>query len=141
MNIQPPPELFTHNYIIPIFVAFGIILLFSLVKEPYRQTINALIIASAGAIYVHNGLGPIEFILMPTLIFCAYKGLTNYKFVALGWFIHTAWDLLHHFTRNPVLPYMPSSAMECAITDPIIAIWFYYGAPSVFTLFKEKSIT
>ena len=35
----------------------------------------------------------------------------------------------------------PSSAMECAITDPIIAIWFYYGAPSVFTLFKDKSIT
>lgn len=139
MQFNSVPELTTANYLIPILVAFSIILIFSFVKEPYRKTINALIIASAGATYFNNGLGYFEYPFVILLLFCAYKGLTNYKFIALGWILHTLWDLAHHYTGNPMLSVMPTSSWECAINDAILAVWFFYGAPSLFNIFNKNN--
>ena len=43
-----------------------------------------------------------------------------------------AWDLVHHFYGNPIVPSLPASPAGCAITDTLLAIWFFAGAPSVF---------
>lgn len=116
------------------------ITIFSFVKEPIRQKINALIIAGAGGVYWSSGLGVGEFPLGIIMVTLAYKGLTNYKYLALGWMIHTVYDLLHHFYANPIVPMAPSSSAGCAICDPLLAIWLFYQAPSVFKLFNSKSM-
>lgn len=112
---------------------------FSLVREPYRKTINALIIAGAGGVYWSAGLGPLEFVFGPIMFFFAYKGLTDYRYIAMGWLCHTAWDLVHHLYANPIVPFVSSSSAGCAICDPILALWFFLGAPSVFKLFPKQA--
>ena len=122
-----------------VLIAGVYISIFSLVKEPARQKINALIIAGAGATYWSSGLGFYEFPLGVIMITLAYKGLTNYKYLALGWMVHTVYDLLHHFYANPIIPMESSSSAGCAICDPILAVWLFFGAPSIFTLFKQST--
>ena len=74
------------------FVAAGIaviyMLIFSRVKEPDRQKINALIIAGAGAAYLRGGFGAAEFAFCGMMTVIAFKGTTNYRFIALGWLLH-----------------------------------------------------
>lgn len=112
--------------------------IFSLVKEPQRQIINALIIVGAGAVYWSGGLGFYEFPLGVIMIFLAYKGLKNYKYLALGWMVHTVYDLLHHIYGSPIVPMESSSSAGCAICDPILALWLFNGAPNVFQFFHRK---
>lgn len=142
----------THNHIVPeftsvgavaaIMIAFVFIGVMSLVKEPYRQKINALLIAGAGAVYWSGGLGIWEFAFSSVMLFVAYKGLKNYHFIGIGWLLHTGWDILHHFYADPIVYFEPSSSAGCAICDPILAIWFFFGAPSIWTIFrKQKTIT
>lgn len=120
-----------------VVIAALYISIFSLVKEPYRQKINALIIAGAGATYWSSGLGFYEFPLGVIMIILAYKGLSNYKYLAAGWMLHTVYDLLHHFYANPIVPMEPSSSAGCAICDPILAVWLFLGAPSIFVIIKK----
>jgi hypothetical protein len=55
-----------------------------------------------------------------------------------GWFLHTGWDVLHHLYGNPIVLCVPDSSLGCAITDPVIALWCFVGAPSVHDLFRGK---
>jgi hypothetical protein len=71
------------------------------------------------------------------MIYLAYKGLKDYKFLALGWMIHTIYDILHHLYGNAIVPMASSSSAGCAICDPILAVWLYMGAPGVFGVFKK----
>jgi hypothetical protein len=52
--------------------------------------------------------------------------------------LHTCWDIVHHFYGNPIDPSVPYSTNVCAFFDPMIAAWFYFGAPSVFDIVKNK---
>lgn len=122
-----------------VMVAVVYIISFSLVKEPYRKTINALIIAGAGGVYWSGGLGAWEFPFGPLMFFLAYKGLTDYKYIAIGWLCHTGWDVVHHFYANPIVPFVSSSSAGCAICDPLLALWFFFNAPSVFRLFRVQN--
>jgi hypothetical protein len=89
----------THNHIVPdftinvalaaILIAFVFITLMSFVKEPYRQKINALLIAGAGAVYWSGGLGVWEFVFGSLMLFVAYKGL---KTLLLYWY----WLVIAH---------------------------------------------
>jgi Family of unknown function (DUF6010) len=118
----------------PVFIA-----LMSLLKEPFRQKINAGIIAVAGGAYINGGLGQLDQIFNVVLVVIAYKGLANYKFIALGWVLHACWDVVHHFYGNPIDPSIPYSTNVCAIFDPLIAIWFFYNAPSIFDFLRAKT--
>ncbi|MCY1537705.1 hypothetical protein D9M68_732130 [compost metagenome] len=114
----------------------------SLVEEPHRQRINAIIIAGAGAVYWSGGLGIWEFVFGSVMLFIAFKGLKHYYFIGIGWLLHTGWDILHHLYANPIVYIEPSSSAGCAICDPILAIWFFFGAPSIWNLFrKQKTIS
>jgi hypothetical protein len=124
-----------------VIIAGLYITIFSLVKEPSRQIINALIIAGAGATYWSGGLGFYEFPLGVIMIYLAFKGLKDYRFLALGWLVHTAYDILHHLYGNPILPMSSSSSAGCAICDPILALWLFMGAPSSLEWFRRAKVS
>lgn len=123
-------------------VAAGIgiicIFLISLIREPHRQKISALSIAGAGAIYWSGGLGYAEYIFGSIMLFIAFKGLTNYTYIGIGWLLHTCWDILHHLYGDPIIVFSPSSSAGCAVCDPVLAIWYLFKAPSVYVLLKTS---
>jgi hypothetical protein len=138
MDTHIIPEFGVVNAIAAVGIAFVYILIFSLVKEPNRQTINALIIASAGAVYWSGGLGVWEFPFGILMIFIAFKGLKNYTFIGIGWLLHTGWDIVHHLYANPIVSLSPSSSAGCAVCDTLLAIWFFFQAPSIVDLVRKK---
>lgn len=138
MHTQIIPDFTFANFMLasilsPIFIA-----IMSLIKEPFRQKINAGLIAVAGGAYINAGLMPFDQIFNILLVFIAYKGLQNYKFIALGWMLHTCWDIVHHFYGQPIDFSVPDSTNVCAFFDPMVAVWFYMGAPSIFDVVKKK---
>lgn len=131
------PEFTFINAIAAVLIAFVFITIMSLVKEPSRQKINAIIIAGAGGVYWSGGLGVWEFVFGSLMLFVAFKGLKHYYFIGIAWLLHTIWDILHHLYGNPIVYLEPSSSAGCAVCDPILALWFFFGAPSVFDFFKK----
>lgn len=128
------PSFHTPDAILAVAIAIAGIILSSLIKEPYRRTVMAFVLAGAGAAYLSGGgLGKWEFAGL-AITYCSYKGLHSYRFIGLGWILHAVWDLVHHYYGNPLLPFMPTSSAGCAITDAILAVWFFANAPSVFDL-------
>jgi hypothetical protein len=68
------------------------------------------------------------------MVFVAYRALTSYTFVGIGWLLHTCWDIVHHIKGAPILPELSHSSLGCAICDPVIALWAFGGGPSVQSL-------
>jgi Family of unknown function (DUF6010) len=135
---QIVPDFSFDNFILAFILSPIFIIAMSILKEPFRQKINAGLIAVAGGAYINAGIMPYDQIFNVLLVFIAYKGLKNYKFIALGWMIHTCWDIVHHFYGNPIDPTIPESTNVCAFFDSMIALWFFFGAPSVFDILKKK---
>lgn len=121
-------------------IAFIYIALSSLGEETNRQKVSAIIVAGAGAVYWSGGLGIWEFVFGTIMLFVAYKGLTHYYFIGIGWLLHTGWDIVHHLYGNPIVVFDPLSSAGCAVCDPILAIWFFFKAPSVFKIFKKSTL-
>lgn len=134
-----PREVTPFTVLAAILIAGIFILIMSWVKEPLRQKINAIILAGAGGVYWSGGLGVWEFLFGTLLLWIAFKGLSSYTFIGIGWLLHTGWDLVHHFYGDPIVFLEPSSSAGCAICDPIISIWFLLGAPDVFQYFKKSN--
>jgi hypothetical protein len=107
---------------------------FSLLREPMRHKLSAIMIAGAGAAYLSGGLGAWEFVACAAFTAVAYKGLDDYRFIGLGWVMHTCWDLVHHFHGHPIIPIAPDSSAGCAICDLLLAAWYFLGARSIFGL-------
>ena len=125
----------------PVVVATLFIIATSAFKEPQRRHFNAIMIAGAGAAYLNGGLGVWEFAFTALVTYCAYKGLHAYRFIGLGWLLHTGWDVMHHLYGNPIVPFVPTSSLGCAICDPMIAAWCFAGAPSVYGLGTRSTRT
>lgn len=137
MNASLVPQFTAINALSAAGIAIVYILLSSLVKEPYRQRLSAIILAGAGAAYLSGGFGVWEFAFCTLMTFMAYRGLQNYSYIGVGWLLHTTWDVLHHLYGDPIVPFAPLSSAGCAICDSIMAIWFFYDAPSVFAWFQR----
>jgi hypothetical protein len=133
------PDFTSINAIAAVAIALIYIIIFSLVKEPNRQIINALIIAGAGAVYWSGGLGVWEFPFGVIMVFLAFKGLKNYNYIGIAWLFHTSWDIVHHLYANPIVALSPSSSAGCAVCDTILALWFFYKAPNIFELLHKKN--
>ena len=123
----------------PIGVALVYISLSSLLREPGRRNFNAILVAGAGAAYLNGGFGVWEFVFTAAVTYCAYRGLSSYGFIGVGWLLHTGWDALHHLYGNPIVPFAPESSLGCAICDPVIALWLFAGAPSVYDLLRRRA--
>ena len=120
----------------PVIFAFIAIALVSLIKEPARQKFMALMIAGAGAAYLSGGFGLWEMAFNALMSVVAFYGLRSYRYIGIGWLLHTGWDILHHLYGNPILPFSPTSSLGCTIFDPVIAAWFFAGAPSVWEMLR-----
>lgn len=133
------PEFSLTATFVAVLIAIVFITIMSFVKEPNRQKLNAIIIAGAGSVYWSGGLGVWEFIFGSLMLFVAYKGLKHYYFIGIGWLLHTGWDILHHLYASPIIPFDPLSSAGCAVCDPILAIWFFFGAPTIWNVFKKQN--
>jgi hypothetical protein len=135
MPIQSRPEITMIELISPLVVALIFITLCSLFKEPNRRNFSALLIAGAGAAYLNGGLLGWEFVFCNVMTGVAYFGLKDYRLIGIGWLLHTAWDTVHHLYGTPIVPFAPLSSFGCMICDPVLALWYFRGAPSIFTWF------
>lgn len=123
------------SIVAPVVVGLLYVALASLLPEPARQRVNALMVAGAGAAYISGGsLGLWELAFTAVMTFCAYRGLTNYTWLGVGWLLHTAWDVVHHLRGAPIIPELAHSSFGCAICDPVIAVWLFLRAPSIYDL-------
>lgn len=104
------------SWLDPVLIGLLYITLSSLFKEPARQKFNAVMVA--GAAYLNGGFGPWEFAFTTVLTFCAYHGLRDYRFIGVGWLLHTCWDFAHYLYGNPIVPFVETSSFGCAICDP-----------------------
>ena len=127
VNLATIVEVFT-----PIVIALVFIALTSLIREPQRRDFNAIVVAGAGAAYLGAGLGVWEFLYTSVATYLAYRGLRSYTFIGIAWLVHSGWDVMHHFYGNPIVPFVAKSSLGCAICDPVIALWCFVGAPSMF---------
>jgi MFS family permease len=104
----------------------------SFVPERHRRSFNALMIAGAGAAYLSGGaFGPVELVFTTVMTVVAFRGLGSWRWIGVGWLLHTAWDVAHHLRGEPLLPFAHDSSFGCAICDPVIALWCFAGGPSV----------
>jgi len=129
------------DVVAPVVVAILFIVATSAFKEPQRRNFNAIMIAGAGAAYLNGGLGIWEFAFTAVVTYCVYRGLNSYGFIGLGWFLYTGWDVMHHLYGNPIVPFVPTSSLGCAICDLIIAVWCFAGASSVYGLTSKRKRT
>lgn len=140
MTIHIRPAIDFVDVVAPIAIAILFITAASLFKEPNRRNFMAIMMAGAGAAYLNGGLGKWEFVFTAIVTYCAYKGLRSYGFIGVGWILHAAWDVVHHLYGTPIVPFVALSSFGCAICDPVIAIWCFLGAPSVFELVRGQKI-
>jgi len=126
------------DVVAPTVVALLFIVVTSAFKEPQRRNFMAIMIAGAGAAYLNGGFGVWEFVFTAVVAYSAYRGLASYRFIGIGWLLHTAWDVMHHLYGNPIVPFVPTSSLGCAICDPVIAAWCFAGAPSVYDLGRSR---
>jgi Family of unknown function (DUF6010) len=136
--IQKTQSLGAMSYIAPILIGLLYITLSSLIPEPGRRKFNAVMIAGAGAAYLSGGLGGWEFAFTSLLTYVAYRGLEDYRFIGIGWLLHTVWDFVHYLYGNPIVPFEATSSFGCAICDPVIALWCFAGAPSIIGLLRAR---
>ena len=139
MQIQTTPAIQFVGVVMPIVIALLFIAAASALREPSRQKFMAIMMAGAGSAYLNGGLGIWEFAFTAVVTYCAYRGLTSYRWIGLGWILHSGWDVMHHLYGTPIIPFYATSSLGCAICDPVIAVWCFMGAPSVYGV-KDATI-
>lgn len=140
MQIHSTPQHHVFDLIAPVIVALVYICACSFFKEPNRRHFNAIMIAGAGAAYLNGGFGIWEFAFTAVVTYLAYGGLRSYRFIGVGWLLHTGWDVMHHLYGNPIVPFSPTSSLGCAICDPVIALWCFAGGPSAFDSIRHRAL-
>ena len=117
--------------VMPVVFAIVFVLISSLIPEPARRRFHAILVAGAGAAYLNGGFGGWELAYTAAATYVAYRGLDSHRFIGLAWLMHSGWDLAHHAANRGILDFVPDSSLGCAISDPLIALWFLAGAPSL----------
>ena len=92
---QPPP-LALMDYVGPAVGAVVFVFMMSLVREPTRRTLNALVVAGACGVYLNGGFGPWELLFPLIAMPVAYRGLSSHRSIGVAWLLHADWDLPHH---------------------------------------------
>ena len=132
--MHTPPPLLVIDYVGPVVAAGVFVFLMSLVKEPARRTVNAIIVAGATGAYLSGGGFGVWEVAYPLVAMpFVYLGLRSHRFIGTAWLMHSCWDIAHHLWGNAIWPFMPTSSFGCMIFDAAIAVWFLAGAPSPWT--------
>jgi hypothetical protein len=127
-----PPPLHLPDLLGPAAGALAFVAIMSLIKEPVRRKLNAVLVAGASGVYLSGGFGPWELVYPALLTVVVYRAFDSHRAIGLAWLLHSAWDTAHHLWGNPLWPFMPTSSFGCMLFDALIAIWFLAGAPSIF---------
>lgn len=122
----------------PIGQSLIFVFLISIIREPYRQRLMAIMLALAGGVYMNNAYQLMPGIFALVMACFSFLGLNNYKFIGIGWLLHSAYDWVHYSNGFPMINDVPGSAFGCAIFDIGIAIYFFFNAPNLFSIFKSK---
>jgi hypothetical protein len=128
------PVLHIADAVGPLLGAAAFVAVMSLVREPARHNLNALLVAGSTLAYLSGGFGVWELVYPAVATPVAYLALRSYRFVGIGWLMHAASDILHHLFGNPIWPFMPTSSFGCLVFDSAIAVWFFAGAPTLVRL-------
>ena len=132
MSPQSQLELTATILLSPLLVSTAFIALCSFIPESARQRFGAIFLAGAGAAYLSGGFGLWEFGFCAVITLLAYRGLHDYRAIAVGWVLHTCWDIAHHFYGNPIIPFAATSSIGCAVCDLGLAAWYFIGAPTIW---------
>lgn len=128
------PALHLVDVIGPLLAAVAFVAVMSVVREPTRRDLNALLVAGSTLAYLNGGFGAWELVYPAVATPIAYAALRSYRFVGVGWLMHAGWDVLHHLYGTPIWPFMPTSSFGCLLFDSAIATWFLAGAPPILRL-------
>jgi hypothetical protein len=119
----------------PAMAACVFVLIMSLVREPARRTLNAVIVAGASGVYLSGGGFGIWELVYPVVVTpVVFRSLQSCRYIGIAWLMHAAWDLPHHLWGNPIWPFMRTSSFGCFVFDSLIALWFLADAPAVTQL-------
>ena len=110
---------------------------FSAVPEPQRRQVNCILVGVAASTYGNHSFGSIEAAGTIIVLTLGILGLSNYRWLGAAWLVHTGLDLAHHLVNDPMFGYFPSSSLGCAVTDPILALWFFAEAPDIRDVIKQ----
>ena len=104
---------------------------FSVVAEPQRRQVNCILVGLAASTYGNHSFGSIEAAGTVTVLTLGILGLRDYRWLGAAWLVHAGLDIAHHLVSDPMFRYFPASSLGCAVTDPILALWFFVGAPDI----------
>ncbi|MBX7481697.1 DUF6010 family protein [Qipengyuania qiaonensis] len=121
-----------------VVVGVAFILLAGLLPEPWRQRSMAMLVGFGSGLYWEGALGGWEYLPMLAGLALALLGLRWYPAIGLAWLVHTANDIAHHAYGDPLLASIPLSSFGCAVFDPVIAIWFFAGAPDLIGTVRRR---
>jgi hypothetical protein len=127
------------SIVIPMLIGVLYVTAASVIREPHRLRFNAIMVAGAGAAYLSSGgFGRWEVAFTAAMTYCAYRGLTSYRWIGVAWLLHTGWDVLHYLRGVPILTFAPHSSYGCAICDPVIALWCFGGGRDIPRLLRDR---
>ena len=126
-----PPPIGLREVLGPLVGAGIFVALMSLVREPARRTLNAVLVAGAAGVYLSGGFGLAELLFPAVITPVAYRGIDSYRFTAFAWLMHSGWDLAHHLWGHQIWPFMATSSFGCMVFDAAIAVWFLANAPGI----------
>ena len=111
---------------------FGVITIIGFGFFEYQTRLNlaSLMLALCGGCYVNGPFGKLESIGGLFFYLCAYLGLYNPFWIGLGWLVHGIVDAFHHYADYPMVHWLWFSSIGCAVMDPVLAAYFFFGAPS-----------
>ncbi len=116
--------------ILSVVVGVASIVGIGFVDYQLRLNFASLMLAFCGGCYVNGPFGKIETVAGSLFFLCAFIGLYNPLWIGFGWLLHGISDTFHHYADYPLVHWVWFSSLGCAIIDPMLAIYFFMGAPT-----------
>jgi len=127
------PEISVMDAVGPVLGGLVFIGVMSLVPEPARHKLNLLLVAGVSGVYISGGGFGVWELAYPALMMpVLYLALNSYRWIGIGWLMHSGWDIAHYLWGQPIWPFQATSSFGCMLFDAVIALWFIAGARSVW---------
>lgn len=114
------------------------VLLFGALPHPWRARVSSAVAAFAGGVYLTGPLGLAEVPLALCVLVFAILGQADIRALGVAWCLHAAVDVAHDLLAPPVLPAFPTFSVGCAVIDPLLAVWYFAGAPSLLDRWRRR---
>src|ERR1700741_3478611 len=92
-TLMHPAPLVVMDYVGPALGALLFVAVMSIVAEPTRRTLNAIVLAGASGVYLSGGFGLWELTYPVIGAAVAFGGLRSYRVLGVGWLVHAGWGV------------------------------------------------